>query len=212
MGLYVTVLFSATDTLHVSDLATFLVAWYSEEYSSRKAPFLVGLFALISSLTLFMEAPNYPIMVLARFLGGVSAACLWVIGLSLLCVRLLSVRVVHLTVKLCLRCDTVPTQDIESTCQVLSLWTTKFTKKNRTVRTCDDGYACRVSHYGSLSQLLTCSQVDRGTCPWRSSVRSLWLSRTVHLRNPVCVNRYHWTFTIGGTKGSTAMGTRPKRS
>ena len=34
---------------------------------------------------MFMEAPNYPVMVLARFVQGISSSVVWVVGLALLC-------------------------------------------------------------------------------------------------------------------------------
>jgi MFS family permease len=65
-------------------LSTPLLAHYSEVYHDRKIPLLGGLVALLGSQVMFMEAPAYWVMVLARSLQGVSSAVVWTIGLSLL--------------------------------------------------------------------------------------------------------------------------------
>ena len=41
--------------------------------------------ALVGFIIMFMEAPNYPVMVLARFVQGISSSVVWVVGLALLC-------------------------------------------------------------------------------------------------------------------------------
>ena len=65
-------------------LATLPIAYYSEVYNNRKIPLLAGLFALICSQVMFMEARVYWLMVLARFLQGASSAVIWTVGLALL--------------------------------------------------------------------------------------------------------------------------------
>ncbi|KLO05711.1 MFS general substrate transporter [Schizopora paradoxa] len=65
--------------------ATPPISWLSERYNSRRFPLLCGLGALIGSIILFMEAPNYAVMVLARVLQGISSSTIWIVGLALLC-------------------------------------------------------------------------------------------------------------------------------
>ncbi|KAF7437249.1 hypothetical protein PC9H_004086 [Pleurotus ostreatus] len=66
-------------------VATIPTAMLSERYNSRKAPLLWGLLFLIGSQVMLMEAPNYPVMVVARILQGLSSSMVWVVGLALLC-------------------------------------------------------------------------------------------------------------------------------
>jgi DHA1 family solute carrier family 18 vesicular amine transporter 1/2 len=56
----------------------------SERYSFRQPPLLFGLLLLIASQIIFMEAPHYWVMVIARVLQGCSATIVWVVGLALL--------------------------------------------------------------------------------------------------------------------------------
>ena len=65
-------------------LSTPPVAHYSEVYRNRKIPLLTGLIALVGSQIMFMEAPVYWLMILARFLQGVSSTVIWTVGLALL--------------------------------------------------------------------------------------------------------------------------------
>ena len=67
-------------------LSTPPVAHFSEVYHNRKIPLLLGLVALIGSQTMFMEAPVYWLMILARLLQGISSTVIWTLGLALLCV------------------------------------------------------------------------------------------------------------------------------
>ena len=60
------------------------MAHFSEVYRNRKTPLLAGLIALIGAQIMFMEAPAYWLMVLARFLQGVSSTVIWTVGLALL--------------------------------------------------------------------------------------------------------------------------------
>lgn len=66
--------------------ATFPIAAFSERYKSRQPPFLLGLVLLIGSQIMFMEAPTYWVMILARVIQGFSSTIVWVVGLALLCV------------------------------------------------------------------------------------------------------------------------------
>ncbi|KAG5654297.1 hypothetical protein H0H81_005146 [Sphagnurus paluster] len=57
----------------------------SEHYVMRRIPILLGLVALLGSQAMLMEAPNYPVMCIARILQGISSSVIWVVGLALLC-------------------------------------------------------------------------------------------------------------------------------
>jgi DHA1 family solute carrier family 18 vesicular amine transporter 1/2 len=65
-------------------LTTPLIAHYSEVYRNRKIPLIAGLVSLAVSQIMFMEAPAYWLMVLARVLQGLSATVIWTVGLALL--------------------------------------------------------------------------------------------------------------------------------
>lgn len=65
-------------------LSTPPVAHYSEVYRNRKIPLLAGLVALVGAQVMFMEAPAYWVMILARVLQGVSSTVIWTVGLALL--------------------------------------------------------------------------------------------------------------------------------
>lgn len=56
----------------------------SERYFTRKLPLIAGLFVLIGSQIMLMEAPNYTVMCVARVLQGVGSSMIWVVGLALL--------------------------------------------------------------------------------------------------------------------------------
>lgn len=66
-------------------LSTIPIAMYSERSSARRVPLILGLFALISAQVMFMEAPNYAVMAIARVLQGISSSVIWIVGLALLC-------------------------------------------------------------------------------------------------------------------------------
>ncbi|PBK85793.1 MFS general substrate transporter [Armillaria gallica] len=66
-------------------IATIPVAVWSEKYDARKLPLVAGVFILIGSQIMFMEAPAYWLMCLARTLQGVGSTMVWVVGLALLC-------------------------------------------------------------------------------------------------------------------------------
>ncbi|KIK70387.1 hypothetical protein GYMLUDRAFT_89423 [Collybiopsis luxurians FD-317 M1] len=75
-------LFSYSAGLVVSTLP---VAMFSEKYSARKAPLVLGILVLIGSIIMLMEAPVYWLMCLARVLQGIGSTMVWVVGLALLC-------------------------------------------------------------------------------------------------------------------------------
>lgn len=52
--------------------------------ASRRGPLLAGLLALGASTALFCVGTSVPVLVLARFLQGVSAALVWTVGIALL--------------------------------------------------------------------------------------------------------------------------------
>lgn len=58
----------------------------SERYNARKWPLILGFLVLIASQIMFMEAPNYAVMCVARVLQGVASAIVFVVGLALVCV------------------------------------------------------------------------------------------------------------------------------
>ncbi|KIK99897.1 hypothetical protein PAXRUDRAFT_131055 [Paxillus rubicundulus Ve08.2h10] len=66
-------------------LSTIPIAMYSEIRTSRRTPLIIGLVALLGSQVLLMEAPNYPLMAVARALQGISSSMVWIVGLALLC-------------------------------------------------------------------------------------------------------------------------------
>jgi predicted MFS family arabinose efflux permease len=57
----------------------------SERYGARRWPLIIGLLALVASQIMFMEAPSYAVLCVARFIQGVSSSVVWIIGLALLC-------------------------------------------------------------------------------------------------------------------------------
>lgn len=56
----------------------------SERYNNRRIPLIVGLLALVGSQIMFMEAPTYWVLCLARVLQGISSSAVWIVGLALL--------------------------------------------------------------------------------------------------------------------------------
>ena len=65
-------------------LATIPVAMFSERYNARQWPLIIGIVTLAGSQVMFMEAPNYPVMCIARVIQGVGSSMVWVVGLALL--------------------------------------------------------------------------------------------------------------------------------
>ncbi|KAF9021190.1 MFS general substrate transporter [Hymenopellis radicata] len=66
-------------------LSTVFVSMFAETYKSRQIPLLVGNTLLIGSQIMFMEAPVYWVMCLARALQGIGSTMVWVVGLALIC-------------------------------------------------------------------------------------------------------------------------------
>ncbi|KAF9229686.1 MFS general substrate transporter [Gyrodon lividus] len=66
-------------------LSTIPIAIYSERSTSRRTPLILGLVALLGAQVLLMQAPNYPLMAVARTLQGISSSMVWIVGLALLC-------------------------------------------------------------------------------------------------------------------------------
>jgi predicted MFS family arabinose efflux permease len=56
----------------------------SEAYNARRWPLLIGFAILIGSQIMFMEAPNYAVMCVARVFQGIGSSVVWVVGLALL--------------------------------------------------------------------------------------------------------------------------------
>ncbi|KAL8868126.1 MAG: hypothetical protein Q9198_008287 [Flavoplaca austrocitrina] len=56
----------------------------ADKTSSRQAPFLVGLVALLAATLMLFLGQSIPVLILARVLQGVSGAVVWTIGLALL--------------------------------------------------------------------------------------------------------------------------------
>lgn len=55
----------------------------ADRLPSRQGPFLVSLLALLGATILLFLGTTLPVLVLSRALQGVSAACVWTIGLAL---------------------------------------------------------------------------------------------------------------------------------
>nr|GAT57538.1 predicted protein [Mycena chlorophos] len=66
-------------------LCTIPAAMLSERYNNRRVPILLGLVLLIGSQIMFMEAPNFAVMCVARVIQGFASTAVWVVGLALLC-------------------------------------------------------------------------------------------------------------------------------
>ncbi|KAL8976540.1 MAG: hypothetical protein Q9205_007467 [Flavoplaca limonia] len=56
----------------------------ADKTSSRQAPFLLGLVALLAATLMLFLGQSVPVLILARVLQGVSGAVVWTIGLALL--------------------------------------------------------------------------------------------------------------------------------
>ena len=55
----------------------------ADRMSSRRAPFLVGLLALLLATVLLFVGTTLPVLTIARVLQGVSSAFVWTVGLAL---------------------------------------------------------------------------------------------------------------------------------
>ncbi|KAL8690931.1 MAG: hypothetical protein Q9224_004290 [Gallowayella concinna] len=56
----------------------------ADRVSTRQAPFLAGLVALLGATLLLFLGQSFPVLILARILQGISGAVVWTIGLALL--------------------------------------------------------------------------------------------------------------------------------
>lgn len=56
---------------------------FADRMSSRRAPFLVGLLALLLATVLLFVGTSLPLLTIARVLQGVSSAFVWTVGLAL---------------------------------------------------------------------------------------------------------------------------------
>ena len=72
-------------------IATVPVALLSERYNVTQQPLILGLLILIGSQILLMEAPNYPVMCVARVFQGVGSSVVWIVGMALLFVPIIHV-------------------------------------------------------------------------------------------------------------------------
>ncbi|KAH7912738.1 major facilitator superfamily domain-containing protein [Hygrophoropsis aurantiaca] len=66
-------------------LSTPLVAMISERTHSRRGVMIMGLFSLLVSQLVLMEAPSFWVMCLGRFFEGISSSIILTVGLSLIC-------------------------------------------------------------------------------------------------------------------------------
>jgi MFS family permease len=55
----------------------------ADRLSSRRAPFLVGLLALLLATILLFVGTTLPVLAIARVLQGISSAFVWTVGLAL---------------------------------------------------------------------------------------------------------------------------------
>lgn len=56
----------------------------SDRYANHRVSLITGLFALLGCQVMFMLAPTYGVMILARMFQGMSSSVVWTSGLSLL--------------------------------------------------------------------------------------------------------------------------------
>ncbi|KAG1716792.1 hypothetical protein ID866_390 [Astraeus odoratus] len=66
-------------------LSTIPIALFSEKWTSRRIPLIIGLVVLIGSQIFLMLAPNFALMAIARVIQGISSSMVWIVGLALLC-------------------------------------------------------------------------------------------------------------------------------
>jgi MFS family permease len=59
------------------------IGWLTDRITSRQAPFLGGLAALLAATILLAAGQNIAVLVIARALQGMSAAVVWTIGLAM---------------------------------------------------------------------------------------------------------------------------------
>lgn len=63
---------------------TAFTGWLADHTSSRRVPFLIGLFALAASTAILMAATHIGMFIAGRICQGISAAVVWSVGLALL--------------------------------------------------------------------------------------------------------------------------------
>jgi len=66
-------------------ICTAPIAYLSERYNARRLPLVLALVVLQGSLVMFMLAPNYGLMLLARGLQGAASGVVWTVGVALVC-------------------------------------------------------------------------------------------------------------------------------
>ncbi|KAI2466182.1 MFS transporter-like protein [Annulohypoxylon bovei var. microspora] len=66
-----------------SVLASVPAGWIADRTSSRQAPFLSGLAALLAGTVMLAIGQSVPVLVAARVLQGVSGAVVWTVGLAM---------------------------------------------------------------------------------------------------------------------------------
>ncbi|KAK4493996.1 hypothetical protein PRZ48_015182 [Zasmidium cellare] len=80
--------FWVTILLGVFGVACFVTSapwgWYSDRSSSRRTPFLIGLFILLGATILLWVSPNIPVQILGRVLQGFASTIVWTTGLAVL--------------------------------------------------------------------------------------------------------------------------------
>lgn len=64
-------------------IASLPIAHMSERYNDRQWSLIAGFVFLIASQVMFMEAPNFATMIIARFIQGLSSAVVFTVGLAL---------------------------------------------------------------------------------------------------------------------------------
>lgn len=60
-----------------------LAGFVADKTSTRQAPFLLGLAALMLATLLLFLGDNIPVLIVARLLQGISAAFVWTIGMAM---------------------------------------------------------------------------------------------------------------------------------
>ena len=61
-----------------------IFGWLGDKVKQRRLPMLLGTGASMAANLLFMFSVTYPMLLIARFLQGVSNACVWTMCLCLI--------------------------------------------------------------------------------------------------------------------------------
>lgn len=69
-------------TFHIVGSPVF--GWLGDRIKQRRLPMLLGTIASMAANLLFMLSTTYPMLLIARFLQGVSNACVWTMCLCLI--------------------------------------------------------------------------------------------------------------------------------